>query len=100
MQGLDSLVNLERLYLERNCIQKLEGLTRCRKLKELVMNDQKNNGNFEFDEYSLAAISESITYLDMSYCGIVNAKQLFFLENVTKLKLNNNNIRDLHGDVL
>ena len=64
------------------------------------MNDQKNNGNFEFDEYSLAAISGSITHLDMSYCGIVNAKQLYYLENLSKLKLNNNNVRDLHGDVL
>ena len=57
MTGLEAMVNLERLYLERNCIAKLEGLTNCRKLKELIMNDQKNGGQFEFDDYSLAAIS-------------------------------------------
>jgi len=39
MEGFLDLVNLKKLYLEKNCIPKLDGLDNCRKLEELILND-------------------------------------------------------------
>jgi len=39
MEGFMSLVNLKKLYLEKNLIHKLDGLDNCRKLEELNLND-------------------------------------------------------------
>ena len=40
MEGLLDLVNLRKLYLERNFISKLDGLDNCRKLEELYLGHQ------------------------------------------------------------
>lgn len=37
MEGLTDLVSLKKLYMERNMIQKLDGLDNCRKLEELYL---------------------------------------------------------------
>jgi len=71
MEGFETLENLERLYLERNRIQKLEGVQHCRKLRELVLSNQQHQSDeFTFDEYSLAGISNSLVFLDLSFCKV------------------------------
>lgn len=61
------MVNLKKLYLEKNQISKLSGLENCRKLEELYLGNQQlpPGTTFEFDEYSLAAISGSLRTLDI-----------------------------------
>lgn len=63
MEGFESLVNLRKLYLERNCISKLEGLHNCRQLEELNLGHQTLAGDraFEFDEYSVVAIARTLS---------------------------------------
>ena len=70
MEGFLELVNLKKLYLEKNLISKLDGLDNCRKLEELYLSDQQipSNVEFTFDEYSLAAISSSIKVLHLQSC--------------------------------
>jgi protein phosphatase 1 regulatory subunit 42 len=59
MEGLDRLACLKKLYLEKNCISRLEGLQNCRQLEELYLSKQTlpPELEFTFDDYSLAAIS-------------------------------------------
>jgi protein phosphatase 1 regulatory subunit 42 len=58
---MESLVHLTKLYIERNCISKLEGLQNCQSLEELYLNDQKlsKTQEFTFDDYSMATLSVS-----------------------------------------
>jgi len=37
MEGFQDLVNLKKLYLEKNQISRLAGLENCRKLEELYL---------------------------------------------------------------
>lgn len=37
-------------------------------------------GHFEFDEYSLAAISETLKNLEIPNSNVVNIKSLYYLE--------------------
>lgn len=41
MEGFLELVNLKRLYLEKNQISKLDGLDNCRKLEEIYLGNQE-----------------------------------------------------------
>jgi len=101
MEGLLDLVNLKKLYLEKNCIPKLDGLDNCRKLEELILSDQElaPGTEFQFDEYSLAAISSSLRVLDLAHCQIKNPKPLYYLENIDYLNLKDNLIEDFDGEV-
>ena len=40
MEGFLDLVNLKKLYLEKNLITRLDGLDNCRKLEELYLGNQ------------------------------------------------------------
>ena len=40
MEGFLDLVNLNKLYLEKNLITRLDGLDNCRKLEELYLGNQ------------------------------------------------------------
>jgi Leucine-rich repeat (LRR) protein len=40
MEGFLDLVNLKKLYIEKNFISKLDGLDNCRKLEELYLGNQ------------------------------------------------------------
>ena len=73
MEGFQDLVNLKKLYLEKNQISRLAGLENCRKLEELYLGNQElaPGKTFSFDEYSLAAISESLQNLDIPNSGVV-----------------------------
>ena len=62
-------------------------------------NQRIKNKKFTFDEYSLAAISGTLTVLDLPQTNIVNCKQLYFLENVTDLNLSNNQIVNFEEEV-
>lgn len=62
MDGFEALTNLRKLYLERNCISRLEGLQNCKRLEELYLSKQKLADFIEFTfdtAYSLPAISVS-----------------------------------------
>ena len=94
MEGFDFCVHLERLYLDRNQISKLEGLQSCTELKELALNSQQISTLFTFEKESIAAIANTLTYLDLSYCNIAKVKDLVELKWVTQLKLNHNQITE------
>jgi Leucine-rich repeat (LRR) protein len=49
---------------------------------------------------TLAGISRSITFMDLSYCKVVEVKDMYYLDRIETLKLQNNNIQDLHNEVL
>lgn len=81
---MESLVSMRRLYLEKNRISRLEGLTQCSNLEELYLSNQllPLGVPFTFDEYSLAAISARLRYLDLSDSNIVEPHPLYYLENL------------------
>ena len=96
MEGFQDLVNLKKLYLEKNQISRLAGLENCRKLEELYLGNQElpPGKTFTFDEYSLAAISESMQNLDIPNSGVVEIQPLYYLEHVHTLNLSSNFISD------
>lgn len=102
MEGFLDLVNLKKLYLEKNLIQKIDGLDNCRKLEELYLNDQELPANveFTFDEYSLAAISSSIKVLHLQSCQVVNPKPLYYLELIDNLNLKDNLIQNFDEQIV
>ena len=48
MEGFLDLVNLKKLYLEKNLIVRLDGLDNCRKLEELYLGNQDLPSNTIF----------------------------------------------------
>ena len=101
MEGFLDLVNLKKLYLEKNLIIRLDGLDNCRKLEELYLGNQDLPPNtiFQFDEYSLAAISGTLRVLDMPNCQVLLAKSLYYLEGIEILNLKDNLIQDFENEV-
>lgn len=95
------MVNLKKLYLEKNMISKLDGLDNCRKLEEIYLGNQElpPTVEFTFDEYSLAAISGSIRLLDLPNSRVVNPKPLYYLEGLDTLNLRDNLIADFEHQV-
>ena len=101
MEGFTELVNLKKLYLEKNMIKKLDGLENCRKLEELYIGNQElaSNVRFEFDEYSLAAISSTLRTLDIPNANVENPRPLYYLEGLDSLNLRDNLIDDFEQQV-
>mmetsp|Transcript_14175 Transcript_14175/g.22087 ORF Transcript_14175/g.22087 Transcript_14175/m.22087 type:complete len:245 (+) Transcript_14175:265-999(+) len=101
MEGFLDLVNLKKLYLEKNEISKLDGLDNCRKLEELYLGNQElaPTVEFSFDEYSLAAISSTLKILDLPNSNVVNPKPLYYLENIEHLNMKDNKIEDFEHQV-
>ena len=54
---------------------------------------------FTFDEYSLAAISNTLGVLDLPKVNLIRCKPLYFLENLITLNLNDNLIEDFSDEV-
>ena len=54
---------------------------------------------FTFDEYSLAAISNTLEVLDLPMVNLIRCKPLYFLENLVTLNLNDNLIDDFNEEV-
>jgi protein phosphatase 1 regulatory subunit 42 len=101
MEGLMDLVSLKRLYIEKNCISKLDGLDNCRMLEELYIGNQElpPGAEFTFDEYSLAAISSTLRVLDLPNSQVVNPKPLYYLEGLETLNMKENLIEDFENQV-
>ena len=49
---------------------------------------------FTFDEYSLAAISNTLEVLDLPAVNLIECKPIYFLERLTNLNLADNHIKD------
>ena len=99
IEGLEGLSSLRRLYLEKNHISRLEGLTNCRSLEELNLSKQDIESDFTFDEYSLAAIANSLTYLDLSEARVRESQPLYYLERLEVLILKKNLIDNFEEHV-
>lgn len=97
MEGLETLKELTKLYLEHNWISRLEGLHTNTKLEELDLNNQNLSPGqeFTFDDLSLCAISRSLRRLDLRSCQIADPRPLFYLEGLSSLNLQHNNIQEL-----
>lgn len=74
MEGFTELVNLRRLYLEKNKISRLEGLENCRRLEELSLGNQDTNCEFTFDDYSLAALGGCLRVLEIPNSKLVQVQ--------------------------
>ena len=95
MDCFEECTLLRKLYLEHNRICRLEGLQNCQRLEELYIGDQKiGKCKFTFDEYSLAAISNTLEILDMPKVNLEQCKPLYFCENLISLNLSDNLIED------
>jgi len=101
MEGFMDMVNLKRLYLEKNLLTRLDGLDNCRSLEELYLSDQMlgEGQEFTFDEYSLAAISNSLKVLHMQDCKVKECRPLYYLEHLDLLNLKYNQISDFDDQV-
>jgi hypothetical protein len=55
--------------------------------------------DFTFDDYSLAAISGSLKYLDLSDSRVVEPKPLYYLERLEVLILKKNRIVDFEEQI-
>ena len=101
MESFLDLVNLKKLYLEKNLIFKLDGLDNCRKLEELYLSDQMlaPEMTFQFDEYSLAAISSTLKVLHLNNCRVQASKPLYYLEHLDQLNLKDNIISNFDEQV-
>ena len=102
IENLDSLVNLQKLYLDHNRIRCLEGLRNCPKLEEIDMSNQKlpRKVRFTFDEYSLAAISGSLVRINLASTNIQDCKPIYFCDNLEFLDLRDNFIEGLDDQVI
>ena len=101
MDIFDDCVSLRKLYMEHNRISLLAGLRNCTMLEELYLGDQQiGNKQFSFDEYSLAAISNSMSVLDLPSANLVTCKPLYFLERLVTLNLNDNHISDFDNQIV
>ena len=101
MDIFDDCVNLRKLYMENNRISLLAGLRNCQRLEELYLgNQQIGNKQFSFDEYSLAAISNTMEVLDLPAVNLVTCKPLYFLERLITLNLNDNLIDNFDEQVV
>jgi protein phosphatase 1 regulatory subunit 42 len=87
--------------MEKNMITKLDGLDNCRKLEELYLGNQvtPQGVEFTFDEYSLAAVSNSLKLLDLPSVNLVNPKPLYYLEGLDSINLKDNAIVDLENEI-
>jgi Leucine-rich repeat (LRR) protein len=99
MDGLEGLSGLRKLYIEKNRISRLEGLTESRNLEELYLSQQDTLVDFTFDEYSLAAIAGSLKYLDLSEAKVVYSQPLYYLEKLEVLILKKNFIADFEEQI-
>lgn len=63
IEGLESLVNLENLYLSSNYIARLENLTHNTRIHELYISKQKINTNFTFDPETTNALAYTLEKL-------------------------------------
>lgn len=99
MEGLQGLVCLRRLYLEKNQISRLEGLEQCTALEELSLGDQQTESEFTLDEYSLVAISSSLKVLDLHSSNVRHTKALYYLEYLETLNLSRNMVRDIETEI-
>ena len=72
----------------------------CQRLEELYLGDQQiGDCEFTFDEYSLAAISNTLEVLDLPSVNLIHCKPLYFCENLVTLNLNDNLIQDFDAEV-
>ena len=100
MDCFSECAQLRKLYLEHNRISRLDGLQSCTRLEELYLGDQQiGRVEFTFDEYSLAAISNTLEILDLPSVNLVNCKPLYFCENLITLNLNDNGIEDFEQEI-
>ena len=99
MEGLQGLVSLRKLYLEKNYISRLEGLEQCTALEELSLGDQQTETEFTLDEYSLVAISSSLRVLDLHLSNIRHTKALYYLEYLETLNLSRNMVEDFETEI-
>jgi Leucine-rich repeat (LRR) protein len=60
----------------------------------LYLGNQKIDEEFTFDEYSLAAISSTLKYLDLQKSNVKTSRQLYYLENLEIVDLKFNLIED------
>jgi Leucine-rich repeat (LRR) protein len=78
-------------FLEKNRIERLEGLERCTRLQELHLSNQTTS-HFSFCMESLKTLAMSLRVLNLSNCHIANIEPLLVLKCIEQMDLSKNNI--------
>ena len=89
--GLDSLSQLQVLYLNRNKIKEIKGLEKLKKLRVLELSN-----NFITEIKGLKAL-DNLQWLILRNNQIVEIKELNTLNNLQILNLHNNGITEIKG---
>lgn len=96
MEGLTNLKNLEKLFLNRNRIAKVEGLTGCHKLQEINVSHQNiGKKSLALDPDSMAVISRSLVVLEAENNNIQFPDYIEYLDGLVELNLKDNNIESI-----
>jgi len=88
---------LERLHLENNRIPSISGLDQCENLQELHMAGQRlpDEQEFTFESSSLRALSQTLVFLDVSACHVVDPSPLGSLRALRTLALAQNRVEHI-----
>ena len=88
-------MGLQKLYVQGNCIQLLQGLQGLRLLELHMCHQQLLPGvSLEVEPASLAAQSSCLESWSAAGCSINNVTQLSALSGLVKLDLSGNNVAD------
>jgi Leucine-rich repeat (LRR) protein len=88
-------LNLEKLRLDENEIEIIQGLEDCPKLQELSVAKQRIPAELQFDYNSLRSIAGALTYLDISGNNISTLAPLICLENIEHFLCMDNHLAEL-----
>lgn len=91
LQGLDCCCNLEELYLDDNCIYKLEGLSRLSKLKRLSLS---NNYLVQIDSSQLDRLPH-LHYLALDNNKISSLSNVYKCKGLIELYMSQNRISNM-----
>jgi Leucine-rich repeat (LRR) protein len=87
--------NLEKLRLDENEIEIIQGLDECPKLQELSVAKQRIPAEMQFDYNSLRSIARTLTYLDVSGNNITTLAPLICLESLEHFLCTDNHLAEL-----
>lgn len=91
LKGIESMFNLERLFINDNvnlCIEDLENLTKLKGLKELEISNNKNITNLT----KLLKNIPSIEHIRVVNTNITDLEFVYYLPNLKSLSTYNNNL--------
>ena len=101
IEGLESLINLEKLFLSKNCITRVEGLETLINLREFnISNQDIGKCSLNFEESSLQAIGENLVLFECENNNVTNIEKFSHFQSLNKLVLKNNKISSFEVNLI